>query len=91
MVSGKDSTITFSINCPVAGAPASGIRKGNTPSQLKRDIARREAFLVLKAGALVVFGMAIHFDIWLMTVTLEKGEVSLRCNFGGVFCSGAAL
>jgi hypothetical protein len=37
------------------------------------------------------FGMAIHFDIWKMTVILEKGEVSLCCNFGGVFCSGAAL
>ena len=45
---GKDSTITFSINCPVAGAPASGIRKRKTPSQLKRDIARREAFLAKK-------------------------------------------
>ena len=47
--------------------------------------------MVLRAWVLVVFGMAIHFDIWLKTVTLEKGEVSLRCNFGGVFCSGAAL
>ena len=47
---GKDSTITFSINCPEAGAPAAGLprRRKKTPSQLKRDYARRKAFLTKK-------------------------------------------
>ena len=47
---GKDLNITFSINCPEAGAPAAGLprRRRKTPSQLKRDNARREAFLAKK-------------------------------------------
>ena len=31
-----------------------------------------------------IFGVAAHFDIWLATVTLEKGKVSLCFSFGGV-------
>ena len=47
---------------------------------------------VLKAWIfLVVFGVTIHFGIWLVTVFLERGEVALHCNFGGIFCIVAVL
>ena len=43
---GKDTTITFTINCPAAGAPpADPIRRRKTPSQLRRDKERREKFI----------------------------------------------
>jgi hypothetical protein len=46
---------------------------------------------VLKAWTFLVFvGVTIHFGIWLVTV-LERGEVALHCNFGGIFCVGAVL